>query len=231
MRNKDWKDPVTLITNTLPHAPENAALHAIYAAEWNKYLQANPNTKNAAEIRNKITAAQEKAIKIYPRYFNAIMDLGSSYMQQSRLEDSKRLFKQARAVNDAHPLSHLYLGFIALQERRNEDCITLITTALDKNEKCLEAYRLIDFNYKQALIFLGRAYAFTGQMNRAKTTLEAGNNRFPGDGDFMKILGGLQEQQGDLNAAMESYQRGVTIDQNNKELRAGLERLRSRLGE
>ena len=229
MRNKDWKDPVTLITNTLPHAPENAALHAIYAAEWNKYLQANPASKNAAEIRSKIIAAQEKAIKIYPRYFNAIMDLGSSYMQQSRLEDSKRLFKQAREVNDAHPLSHLYLGFIALQERRNEDCIKLISTALEKNEKCLEAYRLVNFNYKQALIFLGRAYAFTGQMSRAKVTLETGNNKFAGDGDFMKILGGLQEQQGDLNGAMESYQKGLTIDKNNKDLREGLNRLKARI--
>ncbi len=233
IRNKDWKDPVTLISNTLPNAPNNAALHAIYGAEWTKYLMANPTTKEAPEIMNNITNALERAIEIAPDYYNARVDLGVAYIRQKKIPEARSIFEKAEEINPKHPLASLYLGFIALEERRNEACIEYINAAFTKNDQIasrpnLRKHLLPEANQKQGFLFLGRAYAFTGQLAKAKATLQQGTSKFPGDSNFMKVLAGLQEQAGDIQGAIESYKAALSINKNDQQTNQNLQRLLGR---
>ena len=84
-RNNQWKDHMTLLSHDMQYLEESAQAHNLLAKRllfesFNKKL----SLEKQFELRNNAIDHFEKAVKIYPQFFNPLVDLGKAYLAVDR---------------------------------------------------------------------------------------------------------------------------------------------------
>lgn len=105
-RNSDWKNPVKLMSNDIQHLENSAQANNMYAMglmdESMKNADLTEETK--LEYRKKAIFHLQKAITIYPYFFNYNFDLGRSYISLNDNYNAKKAFLSAYKILPKNPL-------------------------------------------------------------------------------------------------------------------------------
>ncbi len=99
-RNSDWKNPITLMGNDIEHLENSAQANNMLAMSLLDESYKNTDLTNEVknEYRNKAVIHLQKAIKIYPYFFNYNFDLGRGYITLNDNVNAKQAFLKAHKI-------------------------------------------------------------------------------------------------------------------------------------
>jgi Flp pilus assembly protein TadD len=89
----------------------------------------------------------EKAVSIYPSFFEAYLMLGTAYLDARRLDKAENALRQALAINPKRPEAHFALGEVYRQQKKYAEA-----------EKALREGLKLDNRLWQGHYTLGRVY-------------------------------------------------------------------------
>jgi Tfp pilus assembly protein PilF len=106
-------------------------------------------------------ASLNKALEIFPDYFDALELLGTQYAKLGQFETAAPVLTKALTVNDSAPNSMYWLGFSYLKLNRFNESIELLQNASTR-----------DPGNATVFLALGLAYGFNNSHDQAETALQ-----------------------------------------------------------
>lgn len=106
-------------------------------------------------------AALQKAIQIFPEYFDALELLGTQYAKNGKFQDAAPILVRALAVNDKTAASMYWLGFSYLKLNRFNEAIEQLQNAAN-----------LDSGNPNVFMALGLAYGHNNSLDQAETALK-----------------------------------------------------------
>jgi tetratricopeptide (TPR) repeat protein len=105
-RNSDWSSPINLMSNDIEHLENSAQANNMYAMSLlDESIKNNDLTEETKqEYRKKAVLHLQKAIEIYPSFFNYNFDLGRSYIALNDNNNAKKAFLNAYTILPKNPL-------------------------------------------------------------------------------------------------------------------------------
>ena len=105
-RNSDWSSPINLMSNDIEHLENSAQANNMYAMSLlDESIKNNDLTEETKqEYRKKAVLHLQKAIEIYPSFFNYNFDLGRSYIALNDNNNAKKAFLNAYIILPKNPL-------------------------------------------------------------------------------------------------------------------------------
>lgn len=129
MRNFDWKDDLTLWTQTALAAPESYVAH--------NNLGSNYMHK---ELFNSAYDEMMEALKLKPDFTDAHTNLGALYQKRGMLEPAQQAYLAAITINPNHAAAHLNLGNIYLQEGKRAEALQEYRRSVEINPRFYMGY-------------------------------------------------------------------------------------------
>lgn len=214
-RNADWEDNFTLFRKDVDACPNSAVTNrACGSAYLSKAAeQTTDGPEKQVLVRDGIPYLY-KAIRIYPKFFEAYLDLGSGYFMAHQIDSAEKYWNVARSINARHPL-------------------------LVENDKLLgNSYGLQGYNLGRsgkldsAIVFLQKAVAYDStnaatwntlgivrslQKNGSEAIrcLKKATALQPATPGYWSDLGLTYTQAGDFANALNAYQTVLKLDPNN----------------
>ena len=122
----------------------------------------------------------EKAVLIYPEFFNANYDLGRNYLAIGDTSRAILHFKKVIEIDKTFPDAYLSL-------------IQIYNTKRDWKEYLVTAKKLYKvYNHSDAVIILAKGYLENFDSNNSRKTLEKGLNDFPENQEILFCLEDLK---------------------------------------
>lgn len=177
-RNQNWKDKLSLFTHDIPHLNKSAQANALLAYAYMEDKGVGPEMQQAGALAAPFL---EKAIEIYPDFFNWHFDLGRIYFFSSNYLNAKASFERAIELDSSYTETYEFLMDIANLERNTKDLITYsekvlatkpndldalfnLSTGLYYNEEFYEVLevndKIINVNSNIPEAYLNKAYAY-----------------------------------------------------------------------
>ncbi len=105
-RNSDWSSPINLMSNDIKHLENSAQANNMYAMSLmdESIKNVNLTEETKLEYRKKAIFHLQKAIEIYPYFFNYNFDLGRSYIALNDNDNAKKAFLKAYKILPKNPL-------------------------------------------------------------------------------------------------------------------------------
>jgi hypothetical protein len=174
-RNKDWKDPITLMGKDVQHLKNSAQANNLYAL---KLLNNSTdlNTVNLAIDHFKI------ATTIHPEFFNAQFDLGRNYLAIGDTSNAIVHFKKVIEIDKTFP--DPYLSLVQIYNAKRE-----WKAYLSMAKKLYKVY-----NHSDAVIILAKGYLENFDTINSRKTLEKGLIDFPKNKDILFCLEDLKKK-------------------------------------
>jgi protein O-mannosyl-transferase len=161
-RTADWKDTMTLVGHDIKYLENSAKANFIYAGSLR--TEAYEKIKKSGNLQNnlpKIYLAIDywnKAIKVYPDYYDAYNMLGETYFIFLKDKDKAiEYFKKAIKIKPDFALAYYNLGFIARNQKQ-----------YDSAEWYLKQSVKYSPGYKPFYLFLADMYRETGNEEEAQ---------------------------------------------------------------
>jgi len=194
VRNRDWKDEVTLWRKTVQTAPACARAHYNLAA--------------ALMSRGDLVAARrelETLLQLIPDYAVAHHDLGIIAEQEQRYDDARREYETALR------LAPEYLG-----PRVSLAKLAILADQLDDAEEYLEETLRIVAHHPEktpyaVYYYLGVIHEKRGELAAARGQFELATRADPGRAKAYRRLGMVAAKQGDLAAAAKAFEAVVRL--------------------
>lgn len=178
-RNSDWSSPINLMSNDIEYLENSAQANNMYAMSLlNESMKNNDLTEETKqEYRKKAVLHLQKAIEIYPSFFNYNFDLGRSYIALNDNNNAKIAFSKAYKILPKSPL--------VLEE--------LTKTCFDLGQKEETEYygnKYLEMNPRNENIHELVAYIFLLNKDFLKTNFYArrGLKYFPDNPNLNKML-------------------------------------------
>ena len=73
----------------------------------------------------------ERAVELYPKYFQALNDLGVQYSRKNRFQQAEDSFNKAVALDPRAPFPHLNLGYMRLTQKQYEEAVRVLTHGVE----------------------------------------------------------------------------------------------------
>lgn len=204
IRNRDWKDDLTLWARTAVQAPTSPRV--LY------------NLGNAYDRRGMLDESvvqYKKAISIDPYSAEHYNNLGCVYVQKRLYDDAKKQLRIALKLEPSLALAHHNLGTVYEKEGNYKDAIKEFQIAIGLNPNSLSHYNLAcvyghEGKLREALYHYGEAVALD------PSSVKALNN-----------LGHTYLRIGMVDAAKDAWQRVLEIDPDFEMARDNLKKLES----
>lgn len=105
-RNSDWSSPINLMSNDINHLENSAQANNMLAMSLmdESMKNADLTEETKFEYRKKAIQHLQKAIEIYPYFFNYNFDLGRSYIALNDNDNAKKAFLKAYNILPKNPL-------------------------------------------------------------------------------------------------------------------------------
>lgn len=158
--------------------------------------------------------ALDQALAVNPRYGDAYIAIGDTYMNMGKYEEGFKAYRQATSVEPSNPVAHYSLGAAYNDMAMYGDAFKHFVQAIRLDSNFAEAHYGIGYaylgleNYKEALPYLRRAAQLQSDYWEAHLAL---GRTYLGMGDVkgaereLKILAGLDASAaGDLEKEMRS---------------------------
>ncbi|MCP4680755.1 MAG: tetratricopeptide repeat protein [Desulfobacterales bacterium] len=219
MRNRVWRDKLTLWTDVLAKNPENhransdlgitlfmageqskgvERLHAALALKPN-FALGHFNLGRARELRGDPDGAAQsysEALRINSRYMMAHMNLGVVRGRQGRYEEAVRHFKRAIKIAPRAPEVRMNLGMALSRQGKEKEAIAHYRKALELNPDSGVAH-----------YYLGLALAGQGDSKKAEEHFYETLRLIPGHpGAGNQLTAGLARQTGRRNGLVRYYE-------------------------
>ncbi len=173
----DWRNDSTLIRNRIRYMQNNAAAQVIYGSD----LQSESATLSSPDERQERLAAAMRAftqaIRIYPDFQAAWIDIGKLFAEQHVYDKAELAFLKAQRLEPLNPDGYFCLGTLYLAERDTD----LATPYLEKAV-------LLDPRMEAAYVMLGRAYLQSGAIDNLGAMADTARKWFPSNLDLQALL-------------------------------------------
>jgi tetratricopeptide (TPR) repeat protein len=178
----------------------------------------------SGQIANAVNEFQT-ALTFNPRNADAYYNLGTSYYQLGKqnqnsqwVNQAEQLFRQAISLNGRHVEAHRSLACLLIETNREKHAFDLVNSWRERNplspEPLIETARLYQEygDHRRSVDFLADALKLDSQNVRA-----------------LKAMGHVREAQGQLNLALDNYQRALDLDPSQVDIAARVGDIRNRL--
>jgi tetratricopeptide (TPR) repeat protein len=235
--NKKYDEAVKLLREAITTFPDDFRVNLILGlslSQLNKNDEARINLKKAVELNPKdITALSaygftlsqlkenaeaviylKKALSITPEDVNLLGTLGLIYDNQKEWKECDSVYEKALLIDSSNPLLNNNFAY-SLSERGIN---------LDRALKMAQIAIAADPGNSAYLDTIGWVYFKAGNFDSAiiyiKKAIEVGGEK----PDILEHLGDIQYKMGDKDKARETWQKALSHDQNNTELKQKIEK-------
>jgi Flp pilus assembly protein TadD len=211
LRNRDWKDNLTLALSTLEDSPSSPLMNDIAAGEFMKRgeaARALPLLRTAVQqapdlpflhshlgavyytlqMPDEAIAAYGEAIRLAPFDADALNNLGVAYLDRQLADEALAAFQSAIAARPGFADAHLNLGTLHLALGRLKDAEAEFTEAVRLNPSSAEAHNN-----------LGLVLARMGQVDRAAERYREALRLNPGFAKARANLAALVQRRDSAN--------------------------------
>jgi Flp pilus assembly protein TadD len=239
LRNRVWRDDMTLYTRTLQTNPDAAVIRSNLGSlyfdaeqfdralqEWQLALAQKPDnvvTMNALGILYTrvgrfadADAMFKQAMAAKPLWGDAHFSYGLLLQKNGDLAGALSEFKTAVTLSPLSGPAHRWYGEALVKNGQLEEAIPQLTEAIE-----LEASL-------ESMHDLSGVYLVEGRSAEAALLLRRITSQFPYDSSAHLMLGKMLEQAGKPQEARIEYKAGLANDPNNVEAKAALQRLTSK---
>lgn len=159
-RNKEWKDPLTLMGNDIKNLQNSAQANNLYALNL---------LNNSKDIKSRKLAIVhfKKAIQIYPDFFNVHFDLARNYLAVGDTLKSIKHFNKVIELDAS--FQEPYLNLVQIYNSKR-DWINYLIIA----KKLFKVYE-----HPDAYIILAKGYLENNNEKQSKKILKIGLSKFP----------------------------------------------------
>jgi tetratricopeptide (TPR) repeat protein len=206
-RNAQWKDHMTLYKHDIKHLEESAQAHNLLAKRLMLESFQARSPKAQYDMRVEGIKHYEKAITIYPDFFNPHIDLGKAYLLVNRLDDAARMYLKAAEMDTTYYDSWLQAGGIFVQLQKYPQAIF-----------CFEKVIAKDRSYLQAYISLSEVYFRQKNFEKALEVNMEAIKKFPGLYDPVVNTGKTYFTMGDKKNALIYFEKAYLINPNDRNL-------------
>jgi len=141
-----------------------------------------------------------------------------SLVRLNRFEEAMRYARAGRAINRIDVRITEILGEISYYQGRNNEALQYFQ---EYANTAPEGQR-IDVVY----YFMGEIFIRQGKFRHADIALSTAVHRQPGNAEWWARLAYTRENAGDLNSAVEAYERALSLNSRLADAQRGLERIR-----
>lgn len=177
-RNREWKDPMTLMSNDIKHLENSAQannLYAIYLMKESVNPKINPQAKNNYQLL--ALKHFKKAVEIYPAFFNANFDIGRVNIELQDFENAKIAFEHAYKIHPENMLVLEELAKTSFDLKQKDDTEYYGNLYIEKNPYNENIHELL------AYIML-----INNEKSKSKAYSERGMKYFPNNQNLYQIL-------------------------------------------
>jgi len=153
----------------------------------------------------------EDVVERYPKSVLAQNHIGVSLLQQSRIEDARRVLERSVGLAPHFAPSHNYLGIALASLGERARAIAEFETAL-----------ALDPNYAIARLNLGNSHEQAGRLDLALEAYEKGFPDGPWARDTLERAARVLERQGRFDDALDRSRRIVAVDPDDEAARVAL---------
>jgi tetratricopeptide (TPR) repeat protein len=98
-RNTLWASPIKLMSHDIEHLSNSAQANNMLAIALMSEVQKTTNFPEKEKLIEKALSHFKKTISIYPKFFNAHVDIARLYIMQGKLNEAKRHLVIAYAID------------------------------------------------------------------------------------------------------------------------------------
>jgi Tfp pilus assembly protein PilF len=168
-----------------------------------------------------------RALTLDPQSSDAYYNLASSYYQlgkqsqnQQWITQAEQLFRQSIALNDQHIDAHRALAALLVETNRERYAFDLVNDWRQRYPQSAEP-----------LIEIARLYQEYGDNRRATDFLSDAVRVDSRNVRALKALGHVREVQGQLNLALENYNRALSLDNRQADVAQRVQQISARLAQ
>lgn len=175
-------------------------------------LELYQKAQQAVKEGNKKKAIEflEQAVRKHPQFAEAYKELGALYMTTNNLEKAIAAFKEAVRIVPDNFTHRLNYGYALLLGNRGKEAKDELLKAIVLNDKSAGAF-----------IQLGKAQIMLKEYDDGEKTLRQAINLGGPDGTMAyRVLGVLYNDKGDLEHAVEAFEKYLNMSPNTKDVDA-----------
>lgn len=169
----------------------------------------------------------QQALNLNPNNADAYYNLGSSYyllgkqnQNEQWVNQAEQLLRQSIELDDQHTDAHRALSALLIETNRERYAFDLV-----------DAWRQRYPQSAEPLIEIARLYQEYGDHRRATDFLSDAVRLDSQNVRALKALGHVREAQGQLNLALENYNRALQLDQSQYEVAQRVQQIAVRLAQ
>jgi Flp pilus assembly protein TadD len=194
-RNRDWKNDVTIYTNTLAACPD-----AFYVRVWLGAAYRDKGDLESAE------AETERALEVTPHDAGALRNLGMVHLKKQHYSEAIEFLKKATGLDPGDADAHLYLGVTYTETHSLELAEPELRTAVS----------LFPLN-SNARNALGKLYLDEGRRAEAEAQFRRSVELEPNIMGYSN-LGVIQWERGEVKLAEQEWRAALRLAPNDSSL-------------
>jgi tetratricopeptide (TPR) repeat protein len=199
-RNKDWKDSFTLYQKDVLTEPDCSKLNYHYALEQNLNGQKAKSQPEKQQCFDDAITHFEKSIALFPKYPQAIGELGLAYYYKGNLEKATENYKKSlEYATDSKVLSNL--GTVYFQQNKLAEAEDVYTKAIALDTRFVDARRN-----------LGVIYAITKRFPQAIEQFKEAIKYAPKSAILYFYVGSAFRDSGDATSAQPFLEKAYAMD-------------------
>ncbi len=204
-RNTDWENNMTLYRADISYAQNSARANYNLGTALMESLNqpgVNPSTTGKEAVQY-----LEKAIAIYPEYWDAYNNLGLSYKGIKNYAASIQAYNAVLQRNPDYTKAHYNLGQTYFTAKQHQNAIS-----------SLQRYLQYQPNHQMSYYLIGMSYGSLNQFDQARQALEQSLALNPNHASTLFSLGQTYGISGDNAKAFGYFERALQLDPNNMEV-------------
>ena len=223
-QNTRWKNPLTLYTWTLAHAPESV-----------RTLTSLGVTYKAMGKEEEAIQCYEKAQNLDPEYVSAIISLAVLYNGSGHKQKAIELYQKVLSMRPNHAKAYFNLGLVYDELGKRDDAVKMYNRSLEnaafnirahnnlaniyremgKTDKAIASYKKaieLDPGFVEAYGNLGLTYIDKGEYKKALSVLDKAVKIDPTDPRIYSFLGDAYSDCGEKEKSVTMYKAALQHD-------------------
>lgn len=169
-RNFDWKDDLTLMRKDLLYVSQSAQGHNLLALHLMQHAQKEQNPSQQTELQKEALVHFEKALEIYPPFFNAAFDIGRTFAALNLPDSALTYFIRASQIDSTYPISHQFISELLINMKRYKEAVPYAEYFMRKAPADYDGYAKLSYIY-----FVQADYQRSLSINRLAAAKLPGN--------------------------------------------------------
>jgi len=190
LRSRDWRSNETLFRAGLRTTPKSARVHNHLASAYREQGEASKDPERRQTLLRQALGEYDAAIKIQPRYVEAIYNLGVTHYDLADTTAAQAAYERTLTLEPEHADALINLGVIAFQRKDLGGAEAFFARAVAKNP-----WNVL------AVTNLGASLATQGNLDGARQVYARGLEHSPDDPRLLLCLAEIATRMNDASMA------------------------------